>query len=92
MKEQLKQIFTENADCYSTMVMQDAMTSDKFIEVVSDLINEKNHIKVSEKETYNELRVKSLTYSAFLVGLQASQSHKDIAPLTVYNNWIKETF
>ena len=38
MKEQLKQIFDENADCYSTMVMQDAMTSDKFIEVVSELM------------------------------------------------------
>ena len=40
MKEQLKQIFDEKADCYSTMVMQDAMTSDKFIEVVSELMNE----------------------------------------------------
>ena len=85
MKEQLKQIFDENS-------ITGVMTESTFIEVVSELMNEKNHIKVSEKETYNELRVKSLTYSAFFFGLQASQSHKDIAPLTVYNNWIKETF
>lgn len=40
MKEQLKQIFDLRCDCYSTMVMQSAMTSDKFIEVVSELMNE----------------------------------------------------
>ena len=39
MKEQLKQIFDENADCYFTLEMQSAMTSDKFIEVVSELLN-----------------------------------------------------
>ena len=38
MKEQLKQIFDLRCDCYSTMVMQSAMTSDKFIEVVSELM------------------------------------------------------
>ena len=38
--EQLKQIFDLRCDCYSTMVMQSAMTSDKFIEVVSELMNE----------------------------------------------------
>ena len=36
--EQLKQIFDENADCYFTQAMQSAMTSDKFIEVVSELM------------------------------------------------------
>lgn len=51
MKEQLKQIFTENADCYSTMVMQDAMTSDKFIEVVSELMNEVE-MKLKEPNFY----------------------------------------
>ena len=40
MKEKLKQIFDENADCYFTQAMQSAMTSDKFIEVVSELMNE----------------------------------------------------
>ena len=38
MKEQLKKIFDENADCYFTQAMQSAMTSDKFIEVVSELM------------------------------------------------------
>jgi len=38
MKEKLKQIFDENADCYFTQAMQSAMTSDKFIEVVSELM------------------------------------------------------
>lgn len=38
--EQLKQIFDENADLESYNQEQQAMTSDKFIEVVSELMNE----------------------------------------------------
>ena len=45
--EQLKKIFDENADCYSatingyfSTVIGSAMSPDKFIEVVSELMNE----------------------------------------------------
>jgi len=40
MKEQLKQIFDEKADCLSATATSYVMTSDKFIEVVSELMNE----------------------------------------------------
>lgn len=51
MKEQLKQIFDLRCDCYSTMVMQSDMTSDKFIEVVSELMNEVE-MKLKEPNFY----------------------------------------
>lgn len=51
MKEKLKQIFDENADCYFTQAMQSAMTSDKFIEVVSELMNEVE-MKLKEPNFY----------------------------------------
>lgn len=38
MKEQLKQIFAENADCLSATATSYVMTADKFIEVVSELM------------------------------------------------------
>ena len=49
--EQLKKIFDENADCYFTQAMQSAMTSDKFIEVVSELMNEVE-MKLKEPNFY----------------------------------------
>ena len=42
MTNKLKQIFAENADCYFTMEMQSAMTETKFIEVVSELMQQRD--------------------------------------------------
>ena len=58
MKEQLKQIFAENADCYSatingyfSTVIGSAMSPDKFIKVVSELMNEVE-MKLKEPNFY----------------------------------------
>ena len=51
MKEQLKQIFDENADCLSATATSYVMTSDKFIEVVSELMNEVE-MKLKEPNFY----------------------------------------
>lgn len=58
--EKLKQIFKENADCYFTMEMQSAMTESKFIEVVSELMNEVE-TKLKEPNFYIVNSIKYLT-------------------------------
>ena len=55
MKEQLKQIFDENADCYFTQAMQSAMTSDKFIEVVSELMKPTDNEEMTSNELFKRL-------------------------------------
>ena len=72
MKEQLKQIFDLRCDCYSTMVMQSAMTSDKFIEVVSELMKPTDNVNIeaiAEKEypinEYSEKEHSTLTYKLY---------------------------
>lgn len=55
MKEQLKQIFDLRCDCYSTMVMQSAMTSDKFIEVVSELMKPTDNEEMTSNELFKRL-------------------------------------
>ena len=53
--EQLKKIFDENADCYFTQAMQSAMTSDKFIEVVSELMKPTDNEEMTSNELFKRL-------------------------------------
>ena len=82
MKEQLKQIFTENADCYSTMVMQDAMTSDKFIEVVSELMNEVE-MKLKEPNFY------IVNSKKYLTDEQRNSVAEKITQMSTTPTWIE---
>ena len=59
MTNKLKQIFDENADCYFTMEMQSAMTESKFIEVVSELMKQRD-VNVPLLSTTNRIHQNKL--------------------------------
>jgi len=82
MKEQLKQIFTENADCYFTQAMQSAMSPDKFIKVVSELMNEVE-MKLKEPNFY------IVNSKKYLTDEQRNSVAEKITQMSTTPTWIE---
>lgn len=63
-------------------------------EEVDDLLDRNTAEVTNEllKKLFTKEQVKSFTYSSFFIGIQSQTQdcNKNVAPLTLYNNWIKQ--